>query len=166
MNSSTDNSTTLANDYLCMLAYSLVTSLSSGSSVHFAVDKVYDEGQHEANPCKDILDVNPLVHSLVLGSLFGVGDYGRFEVKVNNKPHDVDTEANSNDVVHLEEKSEGTFFHLHNLGEQLNDLVHTLHAKEDEHKPVDVLHMIGSLLYLLWAIILGLSLYERHGGKF
>lgn len=40
---STDSST-LVNDYLFILADSLVTALSSGSSVHFAVDQVYDEG--------------------------------------------------------------------------------------------------------------------------
>jgi len=82
-----------------------------------------------------------------------------------NKPADVDGEANADEVVHLEEETESALLHLVDLREELDELVHTLHAEVDEHQPIDVLHVSGSVLVRggSWVI---LSLDEVHGLEF
>ena len=138
--------------------------LSDNSVVDSLVHAVHHDGEEEAEDGPDVLEVDPSVHELVVlleGCGLGISSKD-WLVHDSDEPADVDGEADSNEVVHLEEETEGTLLHLVDLREKLNELVHTLHAEVDEHEPVDVLHVGGSVLVVGGSRSLILGLDEVH----
>lgn len=97
---------------------------------------------------------------LILGGLLGTTEFERLDSQ--NEVGNVDGKTNADEVVHLEEETEGTLLHLVDLREKLDELVHTLHAEVDEHEPVNVLHVGGSVLVVGGARSLILGLDEVH----
>ena len=101
--------------------------LPDNSVVDTLVHAVNHDGEQEAEDGPDVLEVDPVVHqSVFLVQIVVCLELGL--VHDVHEPGDVDRESNANEVIHLEEKTEGTLLHLVDLGEKLNELVHALHA--------------------------------------
>jgi hypothetical protein len=122
--------------------------LLDDSVVDALVHAVNHDGEQEAVNGPDVLEVDPVVHhSVVLNVALAFSISAEFWLLLGkNKPANINGETDSDEVVHLEEETESTLLHLVDLGEKLNELVHTLHAEINEHKPVDVLHVSCGIL--------------------
>lgn len=141
--------------------------LLNNSIVDTLVHAVNHDGDQEAADSPDVLEVDPVVHKSILTvdllTIFVLAEL--WLLLGGDEPGDVDSQANSNKVVHFEEKTKGTLFHLVDLGEELDELIHGLHAEVDEHEPVDVLHVSGGILIVTNSILIS-GLDEIHGHEF
>ena len=150
---------------MCYLSISLVLllGLSLDSLIDALVHAVNDDREDETENSPDVLEVNPVIHESVVvfeAFLHALGCLC-WRVHNGNKPADVNRKTNADEVVHLEEKTESTLLHLVDLREELNELVHALHTEVDEHEPIDVLHVSGSILILRGSC--AVLLEEVHG---
>ena len=142
--------------------------VSSDSVVDSLVHAVNHDGEKEAEPDPDELEVDPVVHELVLLGKFQVLwsllSSAKFEgLDTEDEVSNVDRKANSNEMVHLKEETEGTLLHLSSLWHELNQLIHGLHGQVNEHEPVDVLHVwYGKFVDAIFLLVI-VSLDELHG---
>ena len=119
--------------------------------VHISIQICYYDCEEEWEEWIDILKQDIVIHSIEVILIVIINQcHDLFNIFAlhKHKPSDVNCQTEANNVIHFKKETKSSFFHLVDSWKKFDHFIHNVHAKVDEHQPVNILHMVDNVLQL------------------